>query len=115
MMEEQKTVLEKGGSMRLGAYACTLRPGTKAAAIYGKELIHERHRHRFEFNNSYKERFEAAGMIVSGTNPDTGLAEIIESTANRWYIGVQFHPEYSSTVLRPHPLFIEFIKAAIKK
>ncbi len=115
MMEEQKTVLDKGGSMRLGAYACELRAGTKAAAIYGKELIHERHRHRFEFNNQYKQRFEDAGMTVSGVNPDTGLAEIIESRDNRWYIGVQFHPEYSSTVLRPHPLFIEFIKAAIEK
>lgn len=112
MMADQKTVLEKGGSMRLGAYACQLKPNSKAAEIYGKELIYERHRHRFEFNNQYKADFEAHGMIVSGTNPDTQLGEIIELGNHPWYIGVQFHPEYSSTVVNPHPLFMQFIKTA---
>lgn len=112
MMADQKTVFEKGGSMRLGAYSCQLKPGSKAEAIYGKDLIHERHRHRFEFNNQYKADFEAHGMIVSGTNPDTQLGEIIELSSHPWYIGVQFHPEYSSTVINPHPIFMHFVKAA---
>ena len=115
MMEEQKTHLDKGGSMRLGAYACKLKPGSRAAEIYGKELIQERHRHRLEFNNQYKAEFEANGMIVSGVNPDTQLGEIIEVPAHPWYVGVQFHPEYSSTVLNPHPLFLQFVKAAANK
>lgn len=115
MMESQKNVLEKGGSMRLGAYACSLRKETKAHQIYGKEMIYERHRHRFEFNNTYIDEFEQKGMICSGSNPDTNLVEIIElADTKQWYIGVQFHPEYSSTVLNPHPLFISFIKAAIR-
>ena len=113
MMEEQKTVLDKGGSMRLGAYACKLVPGSKAHGIYGKELIYERHRHRFEFNNLYREDFEKNKMMLTGINPDTNLAEIIELKDHRWYVGAQFHPEYSSTVLKPHPLFINFIAAAI--
>ncbi len=115
IMEEQKTVLEKGGSMRLGAYACKLDPNSHVAQIYGKEQISERHRHRFEFNNTYKAQFEANGMKISGTNPDTNLGEIIELTTHPWYIGVQFHPEYSSTVLHPHPLFIDFIKNIANK
>lgn len=115
IMEDQKTVSEKGGSMRLGAYSCALTPGSKVAEIYGKELIHERHRHRYEFNNKFKEEFEKKGMVVSGVNPDTQLGEIIELNTHPWYIGVQFHPEYSSTVLNPHPLFINFIKAATKR
>ena len=114
MMEEQKTVLEKGGSMRLGGYSCKLREGSKAREIYGTELIRERHRHRFEFNHGFESEFEANGMIVSGKNPETGLGEIVELPANRWYVGVQFHPEYSSTVLKPHPLFMSFIRAAAR-
>ncbi len=115
MMEEQKTVLEKGGSMRLGGYACKLAEGSKVREIYGTELIRERHRHRFEFNNHYAEEYEKKGMTVSGRNPETGLGEIIELNSHPWYIGVQFHPEYSSTVLKPHPLFLNFVKAAIEK
>lgn len=115
MMEEQKTVLEKGASMRLGGYACALRHGSRAAEIYGVEMIRERHRHRFEFNHKFAEEFEQKGMIVSGRNPETGLGEIIELTEHPWYVGVQFHPEYSSTVLKPHPLFMSFVKAAMDR
>lgn len=113
LMEEQKTVLEKGASMRLGAYACELKEGSRVRGIYDVPMIEERHRHRFEFNSSYKEQFEQAGMQISGLNPKTGLSEIIELPELKWYIGVQFHPEYSSTVLKPHPLFLDFIKTAI--
>ena len=112
MMEEQKVVLDKGGSMRLGAFACSLVKNSKVYSIYGKDLIYERHRHRFEFNNHYKQEFEAKGMSVVGFNPETNLGEIIELKNHPWYIGVQFHPEYSSTVLNPHPLFLEFVKVA---
>ncbi|MDR1592097.1 MAG: CTP synthase [Prevotellaceae bacterium] len=113
MMENQKHILHKGGSMRLGAYACQLVENSVVQAIYQKTLIEERHRHRFEFNNSYQTEFEAAGMICSGFNPETHLVEIIEVCSDaQWYIGVQFHPEYRSTVLNPHPLFINFIRAA---
>ena len=112
MMEEQKVVLDKGGSMRLGAFACSLVKNSKVYSIYGKDLIYERHRHRFEFNNYYKQEFEAKGMSVVGFNPETNLGEIIELKNHPWYIGVQFHPEYSSTVLNPHPLFLEFVKVA---
>jgi len=115
IMDEQKNILNLGGSMRLGAFKCKLRKGTKAYEIYGKENISERHRHRFEFNNAFKEEFEKAGMICSGLNVESNLVEIIELKSHKWYIGVQFHPEYSSTVVNPHPLFINFIKAAITK
>jgi CTP synthase len=115
IMDEQKDILNLGGSMRLGAYKCKLKRGSKAFEIYGKEHISERHRHRFEFNNVYKEEFEKAGMICSGLNEESNLVEIIELKAHMWYIGVQFHPEYSSTVVKPHPLFISFMKAAIEK
>ena len=115
IMDEQKNILNLGGSMRLGAFKCKLKKGTKAYEIYGKENISERHRHRFEFNNAYKEEFEKAGMICSGMNIESNLVEIIELRSHKWYIGVQFHPEYSSTVVNPHPLFINFIQAAIKK
>lgn len=114
MMEDQKTVLNMGGSMRLGAYQCELKPDTKAYEIYGCKNIRERHRHRFEFNNHYKADFEKAGMVCSGINRESDLVEIVEYPAHPWYIGVQFHPEYSSTVLKPHPLFISFVKAAIE-
>ena len=115
IMDEQKNILNLGGSMRLGAYKCSLKPGSKAYEIYGKENISERHRHRFEFNNAYKDEFEKNGMSCSGLNKESDLVEIIEYTPNKWYMGVQFHPEYSSTVVNPHPLFINFVKAAIQK
>ena len=112
IMEQQKKITLKGGTMRLGAYACNLKEGTKAFDIYGKLNISERHRHRYEFNNKYLELFEANGMIASGKNPDTNLVEIMEIPDHPWFIGVQFHPEYRSTVASPHPLFVNFVKAA---
>jgi len=114
MMAEQKKITTKGGTMRLGAYKCRLAKGSKAAAVYGSTNISERHRHRYEFNNNYLEQFEKAGMKASGTNPDSGLVEVIELKDHPWFIGVQFHPELRSTVLNPHPLFIRFIEAAVK-
>ncbi|MDR0713053.1 MAG: CTP synthase [Bacteroidales bacterium] len=113
LMEQQKGVTEKGGTMRLGAYPCRLKKGSKALAAYGREEILERHRHRYEFNNNYLTDFEEAGMLPTGFNPETGLVEIIEIPSHRWYVGTQFHPEYSSTVLHPHPLFVSFVKAAL--
>jgi CTP synthase len=113
LMEEQKSVTNMGGTMRLGAYACHLKPGTKVAEAYGKLDIEERHRHRFEFNDDYRKQFEAAGMECVGENPDTHLVEVVEMPSKKWYIGTQYHPEYSSTVLNPHPLFMNFIEAAI--
>ena len=115
LMEDQKNVVNMGGTMRLGTYDCTLRPGSHICAAYGKEHIQERHRHRFEFNNEYKDRFEAAGMQCVGENPDTGLVEAVEVSGLHWFVGVQYHPEYTSTVLSPNPLFMGFIKAAINK
>ena len=114
MMDDQKTMINKGASMRLGAYPCRLKQGTKAAEIYQSGLIAERHRHRYEFNHKYQAEFEAAGMCCSGTNPDSGLVEIIELKNHPWYIGTQFHPEYQSTVLHPPPLFLAFIEEAKK-
>jgi len=113
LMEEQKNISNMGGTMRLGAYDCRLRAGSKAAEAYGKEFIRERHRHRFEFNNDYRDRFEAAGMACVGENPDAQLVEVVEVPSKRWYIGTQYHPEYSSTVLSPSPIFASFIEAAI--
>ncbi|UYW02515.1 CTP synthase [Flavobacterium agricola] len=113
IMEEQKLVTEKGGTMRLGAWQCSLEPGTLAHKIYGQSDILERHRHRFEFNNAYKEQLEAAGLICSGVNPETGLVEVIEIKEHPFFIGVQYHPEYKSTVASPHPLFINFVAAAV--
>lgn len=113
LMEEQKSVTEKGGTMRLGAYRCELRPDSKAAEAYGKTEVSERHRHRFEFNNDYAEAFEKAGMKCVGHNPDTNLVEVVEIPEKRWFIGTQYHPEYSSTVLNPNPIFLSFVKAAI--
>ncbi|WP_370476675.1 CTP synthase [Tamlana flava] len=113
LMEDQKTITDKGGTMRLGAWACDLKLGSKVRDIYKAESIAERHRHRYEFNGVYKERFEAAGMIATGLNPDTGLVEIIELPEHPWFIGVQYHPEYKSTVANPHPLFVAFVKAAL--
>ena len=112
LMEEQKAVTQMGGTMRLGAYDCELINGSRVFEAYGgTSLIRERHRHRYEFNNLYKEEYEAAGMKCVGVNPAADLVEIVEIPEKRWYIGTQFHPEYSSTVLRPHPLFMSFIKA----
>lgn len=114
LMDEQKSVTEKGGTMRLGAYDCSLAEGSLARKAYGgAETISERHRHRFEFNSRYRRNFEAAGMRCSGENPDTRLVEIVEIPTLRWYLGTQFHPEYSSTVVAPGLIFLDFIKAAI--
>lgn len=114
MMEEQKKIVNKGGTMRLGAYACKIKKGTRALQIYGDTLIHERHRHRFEFNNKYLEQMEEAGLKASGINPETGLVEIVELKDHPWFVGVQFHPELKSTVLNPHPLFVRFVEAALE-
>lgn len=112
MMMEQKNITNMGGTMRLGAYPCDLVEGTHAREAYGKENIHERHRHRYELNNDYLERFKEAGLVASGINPDSGLVEIVENINNTWFVAAQFHPEYRSTVAEPHPLFVDFVKAA---
>ncbi|MEK7719201.1 MAG: CTP synthase [Bacteroidota bacterium] len=114
LMDEQKGIIDKGGTMRLGSYACNLKKDSNSYKAYGKTKISERHRHRYEFNNAYLASFEKAGMKAVGFNPDTGLVEVIEIPDHPWFVGVQFHPEYSSTVLQPHPLFIAFIKAVIE-
>jgi len=113
LMEDQKQIIEKGGTMRLGAYPCRLKKGSRAYRAYGKEKISERHRHRYEFNNKYLEMFEEAGMIASGINPEHNLVEIVEIADHPFFIGVQFHPELKSTVESPHPVFIAFVKAGI--
>ena len=110
-MDEQKAISDLGASMRLGAYECELKEGSKLAAAYGKQLISERHRHRYEFNSQYRTAFEEAGFKCVGTNPETGLVEALELEEHPWYIGVQYHPEYSSTVLQPSPIFMAFISA----
>ena len=115
MMEEQKSITQLGGTMRLGAYDCELVKGSRSYEAYReKYIISERHRHRYEFNNRYKEEFEAKGMSCAGINPASGLVEIVEEPSLRWYVGTQFHPEYSSTVLHPHPLFMSFVMACVK-
>lgn len=103
-----------GGSMRLGAYKCNLVKDSLVYKAYNKDQVEERHRHRFEFNNDYKEQIENNGMKCTGVNPETGLIEVIEIPALKWFLGVQFHPEYNSTVLSPNPLFMSFIKAVIE-
>ena len=113
LMEEQKSIHNMGGTMRLGAYDCVLREGSRVAAAYGRPQVRERHRHRFEFNNDYRARFEEAGMKCVGENPDTRLVEVVELPKKRWFIGTQYHPEYQSTVLHPNPLFLDFVKASI--
>ena len=113
MMEEQKTIANLGGTMRLGAYKCQVKPESNTFAAYNSDLIFERHRHRFEFNNDYLQDFENAGMIATGKNPETGLVEIVEIPNHPWFVGTQFHPEYKSTVANPHPLFVAFINASI--
>lgn len=114
LMPDQIAISNKGGTMRLGAYKCKLVKGSLANKIYGKQLIEERHRHRYEFNNEYLNRFDSAGMVASGINPETGLVEIVELPNHPYFIGVQFHPELKSTVENPHPLFIAFVKAALE-
>ncbi|THF52705.1 CTP synthase [Flavobacterium supellecticarium] len=113
IMEEQKNITDKGGTMRLGAWKCTLKENTLAHSIYGKTNILERHRHRYEFNGDYMEVLENAGLKASGVNPDTGLVEVIELENHPFFIGVQYHPEYKSTVANPHPLFVHFVQAAV--
>ncbi len=114
LMEEQKSTTIKGGTMRLGAYACKLVPGSLASRIYGhQDIIYERHRHRYEFNDAYRKEMEDAGLVVSGTNPDTGLVEIVELKDHPFFIGTQFHPEFKSTPENPQPIFTAFVKAAL--
>jgi len=115
MMENQKKISGMGGTMRLGAYPCTIKEGTRVHEIYNKIDIKERHRHRYEFNNKYLGDFEKAGMIASGINRKDDLVEIIEIEDHPWFIGIQFHPEYKSTVASPHPLFVGFIKATTER
>ncbi len=114
LMEEQKKITDKGGTMRLGAYPCNLEKGSKAAATYGKQKISERHRHRYEFNNKYLDAFNKAGLRASGINPETGLVEVVELVDHPWFIGTQYHPELKSTVLNPHPLFVKFVAASLQ-
>ena len=114
IMEAQKKVTNMGGTMRLGSCACELKKGSIAHAVYGLDRIDERHRHRYEFNNSYLNDFENSGMKATGINPETGLVEIVEIPNHPWFVGVQFHPEYKSTVAHPHPLFLSFVKAVLK-
>jgi CTP synthase len=113
LMEGQKTITSKGGTMRLGAYPCKLEPGTLAHKIYGADMISERHRHRWEFNNKYLDAMQAAGLKASGVNPETNLVEIVEIPSHPFFIGVQYHPELKSTVENPHPIFVHFVKAAL--
>ena len=114
IMEEQKTIEDKGGTMRLGAWKCALIKGSLAETIYGENEIEERHRHRYEFNDAYRKILEDSGLKATGVNPKTGLVEVVENPAHPWFVGVQYHPEYKSTVLTPHPLFISFVEAALK-
>ena len=114
IMEEQKNITNMGGTMRLGAYECVLRQNSRVFNIYKQACISERHRHRYEFNNDFEKEFEENGMMCVGRNPESDLVEIVEIPSLKWFIGTQFHPEYQSTVLKPHPLFLDFIKTAIE-
>jgi CTP synthase len=114
LIESQKKIRRKGGTMRLGSYPCSISKNTKAFDVYKTEIITERHRHRYEFNNDYLADFESAGMNASGFNPEQGLVEIVEINSHPWFVGVQYHPEYKSTVAKPHPLFVSFVAAAMK-
>ncbi len=114
LMEDQKNVTEKGGTMRLGAWKCELKPNTLASKMYNKQTISERHRHRYEYNSDYRQQLENAGLKATGTNPETGLVEIVEIENHPFFIGVQYHPEYKSTVANPHPIFVSFVAAAVK-
>ena len=114
MMEEQKKITIKGGTMRLGTFNCKLKKGSKAYVAYGESLIEERHRHRYEFNNKFLEQIEEAGLKATGVNPDSGLVEVVELKDHPWFVGVQYHPELKSTVLNPHPLFVKFVEASLE-
>jgi CTP synthase len=114
LLEDQKKVTNKGGTMRLGSYTCKIAEQSLAFRIYKSAEIKERHRHRYEFNNEYLDEFNRNGMHATGINPKTGLVEIVEIPQHPFFIGVQFHPEYKSTVAQPHPLFVSFISAALK-
>ena len=114
LMENQIDVDQKGGTMRLGSWKCKIEKNTLAKKIYKKEVIAERHRHRYELNFEYMDKLKKAGMVFSGLNPETGLVEIIEIPNHDWFVGVQFHPEYQSTVKNPHPLFVSFVEACKK-
>lgn len=113
LMEGQKDVTQKGGTMRLGSYPCTLKEDTTIFNAYGTGSIEERHRHRYEFNNAYLSQFEEGGMIASGINPTSELVEVVEVPSHPFFVGTQYHPEYKSTVMNPHPLFVAFVKAAL--
>ncbi|MEJ4087551.1 CTP synthase [Galbibacter orientalis] len=113
LMEEQKDITHMGGTMRLGAWDCNLAEGSLVSSVYGANKISERHRHRYEFNDNYKEQIEAAGLKATGLNPETGLVEVVELPSHPWFVGVQYHPEYKSTVANPHPLFVGFVKSAL--
>ena len=113
LMEEQKNITEKGGTMRLGAWKCDITRETLCHSVYKTENIEERHRHRYELNNKYLNQLEENGLVASGKNKDTNLVEVVEIKDHPWFMGVQFHPEYKSTVLSPHPLFVSFVSAAI--
>tara|TARA_B100000579_G_C22504175_1_gene698419 strand:- start:268 stop:717 length:450 start_codon:yes stop_codon:yes gene_type:complete len=115
LMNKQKEITEKGGTMRLGAYDCYLENDSNAYNAYKDQHISERHRHRFEFNNEYKDKLASAGLIATGINKNNNLVEVVEIPSHPWFVGVQFHPEYKSTVDYPHPLFCGFIKACIEK
>jgi len=115
LMEEQKQINERGGTMRLGLWPCVLTPGSLAAQAYGKAEIGERHRHRYEFNNDYRDRFAQAGLVASGLSPDGGLVEIVELPGHPWFLAVQFHPEFLSKPTRSHPLFRDFVGASLKQ
>jgi CTP synthase len=114
LMEDQKEVTDMGGTMRLGSWDCSIEKNSKAYKAYGSELIGERHRHRYEFNDAYRKQMTEAGLKITGTNPKTGLVEIIEVAEHPWFVAVQFHPEYKSTVQNPHPLFVDFVNAALE-
>ena len=114
LMEEQKNITDMGGTMRLGSWDCELTENSKVFEAYGTSLIAERHRHRYEYNNDYREQLEAAGLRTTGVNPKTGLVEIVELSEHPWFVGVQYHPEYKSTVANPHPLFVAFVKASVE-
>jgi CTP synthase len=112
-MPDQQDQTQKGGTMRLGAYECKLKKGTRAQLAYGEETVYERHRHRYEFNNTYRDTFEQHGMTIAGVHPTNSLAEIVELTDHPWFVAVQFHPELKSRPRRPHPLFRELVKHSL--
>jgi len=114
LMEDQKEITNKGGTMRLGSWECKIKDKTKVHKIYNTKTVFERHRHRWELNDKYINQLDKNGFKASGINPETGLVEIVELSSNDWFIGVQFHPEYKSTVECPHPLFVSFVKACLK-